>query len=471
MKSDIIIIGAGAAGMLAAIGAAEEFSKSAIGGTVTILEKMQKPGRKIMVSGKGRCNFTNVKGWEDFSDHIRSDRSFVSPSFHNLTPEGVINLFKANGLPSVVERGDRAFPSSGYAGDVVDMLQRACTIAGVKTVTGCEVKSISHNGKFFKLDCVRTIIKENRLQGRKETFLEQEAYSCNRLIIATGGLSSPWTGSTGDGYKWAASFGHTIEPCLPSLTALVPEGYKDLGAISSEKTHPLPEDYPILEGHIERVIPLTRKGEMLCGNNLDNVQLTLFIDGTEVQSEFGDIEFTDGGLEGPVGYQVSRNAVRAINKGADVKVVIDLKPAVEESKLDEDIHQRWQEIIEDPRSKGAPFRKLFRILLGKLMPWDATLGFLTCNPDVSVNTLAHFLKNWEMGIVGFVGYERAVVTSGGVNCKEIVAKTLESKKVPGLYMAGEVLDMDSDTGGYNLQTAFCTGYLAGMSAAKSLENL
>ena len=198
------------------------------------------------------------------------------------------------------------------------------------------------------------------------------------------------------------------------------------------------------------------------------MQLTLFINDKEAQSEFGDIEFTDGGLEGPVGYQVSRKAVRALNSGAKVKVVIDLKPAVEEEQLNEDVHNRWKEVITDPRSKGAPFQKLFRIMLGKLMPWDATLGFLQCNPEVSVDTLAHYLKNWEMDIAGFVGYERAVVTAGGVSCREIVAKTLESKKLPGLYFAGELLDTDCDTGGYNLQTAFCTGYLAGISAAKSL---
>ena len=468
MKSDIIVIGAGAAGMMAAIGAAEEFARQGLGSTVTILEKMPKPGRKIMVSGKGRCNFTNVKEWDEFSAHIRSESAFVSPAFHNLTPEGVVKMFKANGLPSVIERGDRAFPASGYAGDVVDMLQRTCTLAGVKTVTGCRVKDITTNGKLFKLTCEQTTIKENRLQGRKETLISEENHTCSKLIIATGGLSYPWTGSTGDGYRWAEGFGHTIETCLPSLTALVPDGYKDIHAASAQKSHPLPENYPSLEGHIERITPLSRLGEALNGNSLDNVQLTLYVNGVEAQSEFGDIEFTDGGLEGPVGYQISRKAVKALNSGSKVKVVIDLKPAVEEDRLNEDIHNKWKEITTDPRSKGAPFRKLFRIMLGKLMPWDATLGFLQCNPDVSVDTLAHYLKNWEMDIAGFVGYERAVITAGGVSCREIVAKTLESKKLPGLYFAGELLDTDSDTGGYNLQTAFCTGYLAGISAAKSL---
>ena len=217
-----------------------------------------------------------------------------------------------------------------------------------------------------------------------------------------------------------------------------------------------------------RITPLSELGELLNGNNLDNVQLSLYVNGDLVQQEFGDIEFTDGGLEGPLGFMVSRRAVKALNDGHKVSLSIDLKPAVELEKLDADIHAKWEEVIHDERSKGQSFQRLFRIMLGKLIPWNLTLAFLKMNGKVSVDTLASALKDWKMEVAGFVGFERCVVTAGGISTSEITAKTLESKKQPGLYFAGEVLDMDADTGGYNLQLAFCTGYLAGESAAKAL---
>ncbi len=483
MRSDIIVIGGGAAGLMAAIGAAQTLAQSENGGTVTVLEKMPKAARKIMISGKGRCNFTNVKDWADFSAHIRTDANFISPSWHNLTPENVITLFNTNGLRSVVERGDRAFPASKMAGDVVDTLLRACTLAGVKVVTDCEVKTIDITPRGFSLDCVQTSRRQVNL--KEEITIEPVEYTCLKLIVATGGLSYPGTGSTGDGYMWAEELGHSVDACFPALTALVPAGYKETSALAGEikkafrsrtvygKTkeryiQPLPKWYPKFEKHIERRVPLSELGELFNGNNLDNVQLSLYINGDLAQQEFGDVEFTDGGLEGPLGFMISRKAVKALNDGQKVSVSMDLKPAVELEKLDEDIHQKWDEVIHDERSKGQSFQRLFRIMLGKLIPWNATLAFLRTNPKVSVDTLAATLKDWRFEIAGFVGFERAVITAGGISTAEVVAKTLESKKHPGLYWAGEVLDIDADTGGYNLQLAFSTGYLAGQSAAKSL---
>lgn len=483
MRSDIIVIGGGAAGLMAAVGAAQELARSENGGTVTVLEKMPKAGRKVMITGKGRCNFTNVKEWQDFSAHIRTDVNFLSPAWHNLSPQNVIDLLKSNGLPSVVERGDRAFPASHMAGDVVDTLLRACTLAGVKVVTDCEVKTIDATARGFSLDCIQTTRKQVRM--KEEITIEPVEYSCRKLIIATGGLSYPGTGSTGDGYLWAEELGHGVDACFPSLTALVPVGYKEATPLSKEikqafrgrtvygkskerKIAPLPKWYPKFEKHIERITPLSELGELFNGNNLDNVQLTLFVNGASVQQEFGDIEFTDGGLEGPLGFTVSRKAVKALIDGQKVSVSIDLKPAVELEKLDADVHQRWEEVIHDERSKGQSFQRLFRIMLGKLIPWNVTLAFLKTNPKVSVDTLAATLKDWHLDIAGFVGFERSVVTAGGIDTSEVVAKTLESKKQSGLYWAGEVLDIDADTGGYNLQLAFCTGYMAGQSAAKAL---
>ena len=500
MRSDIIVIGGGAAGLVAAVGAAKVLSASEQGGTVTVLEKMPKAGRKIMITGKGRCNFTNVKDWTDFSSHIRTDSNFASPAWHNLTPEGVIGLLKENGMPSVVERGDRAFPASHMAGDVVDTLLRACTLSGVKVVTDCEVKTIDVTARGFSLDCVQTTRKKVRIPvddprklrpgkpapTREEITIEPVEYNCRKLIIATGGLSYPGTGSTGDGYLWAEELGHGVDECFPSLTALVPAGYKESSALAGEikeafrgrtvygkkkerKIAPLPAWYPKFEKHIERITPLSELGGLFNANNLDNVQLSLLVNGECVQQEFGDIEFTDGGLEGPLGFMVSRRAVKALIDGQKVAVSIDLKPAVELEKLDADVHQKWEEVLADERSKGQSFQRLFRIMLGKLIPWNITLAFLKTNPKVSVDTLAAALKDWKLDIAGFVGFERSVVTAGGISTAEVVAKTLESKKVKGLYWAGEVLDMDCDTGGYNLQMAFATGYLAGESAAKSLQ--
>lgn len=290
---------------------------------------------------------------------------------------------------------------------------------------------------------------------------------------------------------WAEELGHTVETCYPSLTALVPEGYKSaenslVGDIreafrGTRKTvygnrrevriQPLPAHYPKLPGHIERITPLSELGALFNGVTLENVQLTLVIDGNEADTAFGDVEFTDGGIEGPIGFQLSRKAVRAIMNGSKVSLLLDLKPAVEAEKLDEDVHGKWQEILDDPRSKGQDFKRLFRILLGKLVPWNLTLAFLRTHPKVSVDTLAAALKAWTFEIAGFVGFERSVVTAGGISTAEIVAKTLESKKQPGLYFCGEVLDADCDTGGYNLQIAFCTGYLAGESAARALSGV
>ena len=294
-------------------------------------------------------------------------------------------------------------------------------------------------------------------------------YTCRKLIIATGGLSYPGTGSTGDGYRWAQEFGHTIKRCFPSLTALVPEGYKNFSARDSHPDGGSGTDWNTpLRGHTDRALPLSETGAALAGNQLKNVSLTLFIDGTPVQEEFGDLDFTDGGIEGAIGFKVSRKCVNAIINGSKAAVSIDLKPAVDMTALDKRIASLWQEIAADPRSRGKSYNDRFRVLLGKLLPATLVQGFRRCNQNIDHKTLAARLKNWKMNICGFVGYERCVITAGGVSTDEITAKTMESRLCPGLYFAGEILDIDSDTGGYNLQTAFSTGMLAGESAAKSI---
>ena len=468
-SADIIIIGAGAAGLMAAAGAAETFAKNGIEGKVIVLEKMPRPGRKIMITGKGRCNFTNVKPWNEFSSHIHPKPNFLKPSFYNLTSERMLDFLQEHGMEAVVERGDRAFPASHLASDVVDALVRAAEGAGAEVLCNKEVIWIAgqagNDGKGNN---------DGRASDGERNFTieckEGSVYSCRKLIICTGGLSYPKTGSTGDGYGWAKEMGHSVRPLFPSLTAIVPKGYKDLSTVlemtKKGEDMTLKGEGSQLKGHINRSTPLSEIGEALCGNQLKNVGLSIFVDGNEAQNEFGDLDFTDGGLEGPIGFKVSRKCVNAIVNGSKVTAVMDMKPAVDLEDLTVRIGTLWNEVCKDKRNANKLYKDRFRILLTKVLPMSLIPAFTKMNPNADHKTLAKALKAWKMEIAGFVGYERCVITAGGVSLEELTAKTLESKMVPGLYFAGEVLGLDADTGGYNLQTAFSTGYLAGISAAK-----
>lgn len=482
MKYDVVIIGGGAAGLLAAHGA----KTASPDAKVLIVEKMPRPGRKILFTGKGRCNFTNVKEWNDFSTHIRSNPNFVKPAYYNFTPDDIINLLESNGLETVVERGDRAFPYSHRASDVVDTLVQLVLKDGVILLQDREVKDV------LKFDGGFSVLASSG-----------EQFDASKLIIATGGLSYPGTGSTGDGYIFAKKLGHSITPTFPSLTALVPRGYKVIEKPDAQ-----------MRGHIDRGLPMTAAAEALAGAKLKNISLTVFIDGQQAESEFGDVDFTDGGIEGPIGFQVSRHCVKAMLNGSKVSVSLDLKAGVPLDELSARIHKLWEEIENDPRTKGwkdgrgLNDKEKYRILLGKLMPWEFIPGFQTWNPEilkventhsdlrsrntffyqarrrgdfpdnrhrmqrrsysVDLDLLAKRLKDFKFDIDGYVGYERCVVTAGGVSTDEVFPKTMESRITPGLYLCGEVLDMDCDTGGYNLQCAFSTGYLAGQSAAKAV---
>ena len=492
---DIIIIGAGAAGLMAGAGAASGGAKT------LVLEKMPRPGRKIMITGKGRCNLTNLKQWNEFSTHIHPKPNFLKPSFYNLSSEKLIGFLQDNGLETIVERGDRAFPASHLTTDVVDTLVRTAENAGAEISCGKNVMEILHTDSCSDGD------KDTEVEG---SFMlkcsDGSTYSCRKLIICTGGLSYPATGSTGDGYRFATTFGHSIKTLFPSLTAIVPANYKiienaddkagrlidgigifpppgrgrerlgkwssgplqraaTVGRAGTNGVNSLPAD---TNGHINRNTPLSDFGKSLCGNQLKNVSLSLIIDGNTSQEEFGDLDFTDGGMEGPVGFKVSRKCVNAIINGSKVTAVLDLKPAVELDDLKNRIMRTWDKICKDRRNATRQYKDRLKILLGKLMPMSLIPAFVKAHPNVDHKTLAKALKGWKFEIAGYVGYERCVITAGGVSCEEVTAKTLESKLIPGLYFAGEVLDLDADTGGYNLQTAFSTGYLAGISAVKSL---
>ena len=475
MHHDIIIIGGGAAGLMAAIGA----RKTNPGLSVLVLEKMPRPGRKIVITGKGRCNFTNLKDWGAFAPHVRANSNVLRASFQNLTPQGLIDFFENEGMPTVVERGDRAFPESHKSMDVVDTLVNAVNRSGTRIRTGAEVGSIGieeeYGEKLFSL-----------------TLADGDTLTCSKLIIATGGLSYPATGSTGDGYRFAESLGLALKPRFPSLTALVPRGYKNAGettaqrvaaalsgagpAVSAKGQAANDKGSTAGRGHIDRSSSLSETGKLLCGIQLKNVGVSLLVNGNVIQEMEGDLDFTDGGIEGPAGFNISRNAVKAIINGGKVSVLVNLKPGVPMSEFRPRVEKLWDEVRNDPRSNKRPIRHVARILLGKLMPWELTQAFLKCNSSIiasskgremlKINALIDALTAWRFDIEGYVGYERCVVTAGGVSCDEVVPKTLESRKIKGLYLCGELLDLDADTGGYNLQIAFSTGYLAGQSAAR-----
>ena len=457
-KADIIIIGGGAAGLMAAAGAAQTLN----GGKVIVLEKMARPGRKIMITGKGRCNFTNLKQWNEFQQHVHPKPGFLKSAFYNLSSEKMLNFMEDNGMAYVVERGDRAFPESHLASDVVDTLVRAAQGAGAQIICGKEVTCIDASEMSHDSIAVEGSVKQFTI-----SCADGSSYTCSKLIICTGGLSYPKTGSSGDGYKWAEQTGHKIRPLFPSLTAVVPKAYKDTTPESRTKENPKAKSEG-LKGHIDRSTPFAELGETLSGNQLKNVGLSLYIDGNEAQYEFGDLDFTDGGIEGPIGFKISRRCVNAIINGSKVYVVLDLKPAVDDEDLTVRISTLWNEVMKDKRSANKQYKERFRILLTKVMPMSLIPGFVKMNPNADHKTLARALKNWKIEIEGFVGYERCVITAGGVSLDDITPKTLESRIVPGLYFAGEVLDLDADTGGYNLQTAFSTGFLAGICAAKAL---
>lgn len=409
---DVVVIGAGAAGCVAAIKAAEA------GAAVALIEKNAKIGRKIMITGKGRCNITNAKKWSEFAPHLHSKPSFFKTAFHNFSNTDTVSFFESLGVETVLTRDDRVFPKSMNAATVVDALSDRIAQLGIETRFGCDVSHVAKSEE--------GVFETSYIQDDGREFHSGNIHS-RAVVVTTGGLSYPATGSTGAGYEIAKSFGHTIQRTFPSLTALVPEGYD------------------------------TR----LIGVELLNVAATLTVGRDVVASEFGDIQFTDGGIEGPVGFKISRRAVWALINGDKVEVSIDLKPAVALDLLQERIRREARELDISPIN----FERRRRQLLRKLMPLSLIDSFKDSN-KLTLDNLAARLKDWRFKIADYVGYRRAVVTAGGVSLDELVSRTMASRNTGGLYFAGEVVDIDGDTGGYNLQFAFSTGALAGKSAAE-----
>lgn len=424
--ADMVVIGGGAAGMMAALTA----KKACKDLSVVILEKMPRPGRKILVTGKGRCNLTNACDWDEFSLHVHPKPNLLKHAFRAFTPSETIAAFNAMGLDCVTERGRRVFPASMKAMDVVDTLAGSLKRSGVEIRCGLKVEKIEKTPEGFFRIFYTMAGRRSDSPKHGNGIPERGMITAKAVILATGGLSYPGTGSEGDGYPMATALGHKIVPCFPSLTALRPAGYAT-----------------------------SRK--LLEGIHLKNVSLYLFINGSLAQEEFGELDFTDGGIEGALGFRVSRKAVKALTNGASVTVRIDLKPALDENQLE----KKLGNVGMLDGSESHTVSSIPVSILSSLIPTSIAKAFAATNKtNIKRYGLAASLKKWDFAIEGYTGYERAVITAGGISDDEVNPKTMESKLVPGLYFAGEILDIDGDTGGYNLQIAWSTGHAAGLAA-------
>lgn len=411
MKYDLAIIGAGPTGIMAAIQA------SRLGARVIVLEKNYRPGIKLLITGKGRCNITNnCSNIKDFVEKFGKNGRFLFSALSNFSIGDTINFFESLGVKTKVERGNRVFPISDSSRSVLNAL------------TG-EMKRLSVEIKF------NTIIKEVKTEKNiiKGVLTEEGSFfQAENFLIATGGKSYPGTGSTGDGYNWLKSIGHKIVTPKP---ALAPIKLKESWVADLE------------------------------GLSLKNVEISIYKNNKKSLSRFGEAMFTNDGMSGPIIIDMSKEISDLMP--ANLKLSIDFKPAIELSRLDRRLQKELNEAG----------RKLFKTVLAGLLPQKAIAVFLkqlNIAPDRQANSinknerhvLIGLLKNFSLDIDGVEGWNKAVITAGGVSLAEVDPKTMKSKLLDNLYLAGEILDLDGPTGGYNLQVCWSTGYLAGQSAAK-----
>ncbi len=408
----IVIIGGGAAGIMAAITAKRENNNY----DVIVLEKNERPMRKVMITGKGRCNVTNNCNVDTLISNIANKNGrFLYSAFNSFAPNDVMQFLEGQGVPLKTERGNRVFPVSDKAVDIVDGFVNAAKKSGVKIKTAT-VEEILTN--------------ENTISAVK--LIDGNIIECDSVILATGGLSYPLTGSTGDGYKMAEKLGHTIIPLKPSLVPLnIHEGFCTL----------------------------------LSGLSLKNVNLSVFVDDKKkpVFSQQGEMLFTHFGISGPLVLSASSH-IRYMGK-KQYKAFIDLKPALTTEQLDNRILRDFSE------EQNKDFANSLSALLPKsLIPVIVKLSKIEANKKVNQISreerlnLCNLIKAFPLHITGFRPIEEAIITSGGISVKEINPSTMESKLINGLFFAGEIIDVDAYTGGFNLQIAFSTGYLAGKNA-------
>lgn len=413
-KRKIIVIGGGAAGLMAAGQAATA------GAEVILLEKMHRPGRKLGITGKGRCNLTNIAELKEFITHFGPNGRFLRQAFARFFAPELTAFLEAQGLPLATERGGRIFPAGGRATDVVRVFEQWVMRTGVELRTSTSVERLlSLNGQ------INGVLAGN------------ETLPADGVILATGGASYPATGSTGDGYRLAADVGHTIVPIRPALVPL---------EVAGGLTAPM------------------------AGLDLRNINVRLLIGGKRQRQEFGEMSFTTFGVTGPVILTLSGEVVDALQAGSSVELSIDLKPALDEQKLDarllRDLESRGKEQM-DSVLRGLLPREMIPVCLQLTgIAADQPAGRLTAKER---RRLRIWLKDFRLPVSGHRPFTEAIITAGGVDVKEVNPRTMESRKAPGLYLAGEVLDIQGDTGGYNLQAAFSTGWLAGRAAALGTE--
>ena len=410
---NIIVVGGGASGLMAAYVAARQ------GANVTLLEKMTTLGRKLMITGKGRCNITNIASIPDIIKNMPGNGSFLYSALNQFTNQDITHFLRDYGVDTKIERGGRVFPVSDKAIDVVEAFGRALEECKVVIYYNESVKSIKVDGG--------KIIGVITKQGKE--------YSADDVILATGGASYPGTGSSGDGYSIVQALGHTIIPVKPSLIPLEveEEWVKDLQGLS-----------------------------------LKNVEACIVMQNKEVASEFGEMLFTHYGLSGPIILSLSKTVTQLMASHPDKEILvrINLKPAISQETLDKRIQRDFQTFVRK-QLKNA----LDELLPQKLIPIIIDLAYL--DPDKPVhqiskterNRIVQQISHLTFTISGTRPIAEAIVTAGGISVKEINPKTMESKIIEGLYFAGEVIDIDGYTGGYNLQAAFSTGYVAGLNAA------
>jgi predicted Rossmann fold flavoprotein len=415
----VLVIGGGAAGMMAAASAAEH------GASVTLLEKMPALGRKVLITGKGRCNVTNSADIATIIANIPGNGPFLYSALHAFSNHDLMAWLEQRGVPLKTERGGRVFPVSDRAADVVAAFARTLDSLDVAVVTGQAVKAISTAG--------------GRACGAVTA--DGRAWPADAVVLATGGASYPGTGSSGDGYRMAAALGHAVTPLRPSLVPLevAEEWVADLQGLA-----------------------------------LKNVAVKAAVDGRTIGEEFGELLFTHFGLSGPVVLTLSNPVAAALGNapGLEVLIAINLKPALDAETLDKRIQRDFAKFA----------RKQFKNSLGDLLPVRLTAVITDLShidPDKPVHQitreergrLAGLLHNIAFTVTGTRPLAEAIVTAGGVATKEINPSTMASRLVPGLYLAGEVIDIDGYTGGFNLQAAFSTGYVAGRAAAAdNVEN-
>ena len=414
--SNVVVIGGGPAGMMAAYAAAKNGHK------VDLVEQNEKLGKKLFITGKGRCNITNAGEMDNLFSNVMSNRKFLYSAFYSFDNQQVIDFFEEQGLKTKVERGNRVFPVSDHSSDVIAAMKRALDRVGVKVHLNTRVK---------KLLCEETVSEQKdavkRVCGVR---LEQTELSADAVIIATGGFSYQSTGSTGDGYRFAAESGHRLVEPTPSL-------------VPFETKEPWVKD--------------------LQGLSLKNTAITIYNGKKKLYEDFGEMLFTHFGVSGPMILSASGHISPSL-ASQELKLVIDLKPALDKEQLDKRILRDFDEM------RNRQFKNSIQHLLpSKLIPVIIALSGI--DPDKQVNEiskverqrLVELIKNLTVTLTGTRGWNEAIITKGGVSVKDVNSSTMESKQMQGLYFCGEVLDLDALTGGYNLQIAWSTGYLAGMS--------